>query len=545
MPIAGTDLGKVWQGQEGMGIAEKVATPQVDAMKQYAFKLKLADLKDRQADEKAVQSNIYKRTQKPEWWSIHDAELSQTHSDLRNETAKLMAKKGIQDPFALSADPEVIAIQDKWNSLDTMAKTSKDLREYNQKMQDTEFRKTVDDQSFNEFNSWFGKNKISDITKNGLQPPSIRKKNPIEDFGAYWMPFIKQNGGFEDKDGNELTREGLSNLIALKYASPNQDLLAFDKNMLAGLDPTIVSALESEQKKQALQGNQKTLGQIYAENQLWKLAQSQVTPYNETDAIKQAASSFDDVRTKIENGSTTVTRVNNSSEFDSRAKEASINYLTGGSPQANKALRAYGITKADIQQNTPAAQKAITEFTNKVKMGKKRDYEVAQDELKQWEVKLAQQAAADGVSDGALLIKEAKKAVLNGNNHSPVFGVLKNTLDLGANTDVTEVKAKKIPNPLGTGTDVKVLEVYYNIQDKYGNWEKSPTPKVMNLDDEAVQGEILSQYQTKTSLSKGNKISNIDKDVKGAKGTFDNFSVPAQTITPKKNSQTVGKSNAW
>jgi len=67
----------------------------------------------------------------------------------------------------------------------------------------------------------------------------------------------------------------------------------------------------------------------------------------------------------------------------------------------------------------------------------------------------------------------------------------------------------------------------------------------MNLDDEAVQGEILSQYQTKTSLSKGNKISNIDKDVKGAKGTFDNFSVPAQTITPKKNSQTVGKSNAW
>jgi len=161
MPIAGTDLGKVWQGQEGMGIAEKVDTSQSDAMKQYGFKLKLADLKERQTDNKATQANIYKRTQKPEWWSIHDSELSQTHSDLMNETARLMRTKGVQDPFALSADPEVIELQKKWNGLETMAKTSKDLREYSQKMQDAEFRKTVDEDSFNQFNEWFGRDIVS------------------------------------------------------------------------------------------------------------------------------------------------------------------------------------------------------------------------------------------------------------------------------------------------------------------------------------------------------------------------------------------------
>lgn len=302
MPIAGTDLGKVWQGQEGMGIAEKVDTSQSDGMKQYGFKLKLADLKERQADNKATQANIYKRTQKPEWWSIHDSELSQTHSDLMNETARLMRTKGVQDPFALSADPDVIAVQKKWNDLDTMAKTSKDLREYSQKMQDAEFRKTVDEDSFNQFNEWFGKNKISDIVKNGSQPPSIRKKNPIEDFGTYWMPFIKQNGGFEDKDGNELSREALSNIVAMKYASPNPDLAAFDQKMLTGLDPKITAALEAEQKKQALQGNQKSLGQIYAENQLWRLAQSQVAPADTEGYSKKVADGIQDITSQSDAG---------------------------------------------------------------------------------------------------------------------------------------------------------------------------------------------------------------------------------------------------
>ena len=545
MPIAGTDLGKVWQGQEGMGIAEKVDTSQSDGMKQYGFKLKLADLKERQAGNKATQANIYKRTQKPEWWSIHDSELSQTHSDLMNETARLMRTKGVQDPFALSADPEVIELQKKWNGLETMAKTSKDLREYSQKMQDAEFRKTVDEDSFNQFNEWFGKNKISDIVKNGSQPPSIRKKNPIEDFGTYWMPFIKQNGGFEDKDGNELSREALSNIVAMKYASPNPDLAAFDQKMLTGLDPKITAALEAEQKKQALQGNQKSLGQIYAENQLWRLAQSQVTPYNETSAIGEAAKSFDDVRTKVESGTTTITRVNNSQEFETRAQEASKNYLLGGSPQANKALRKYGITQDAIQRNTPEAQKAISDFASKVKLAKKKDYERSEDELKKWEIDLAKKALSEGQSDGAMLLKEAKKAINNGDNHAPVMGVLKNTISLGAGKNITDLRVKWIPNPLGTGANVKVLEADYNILNSNGNWEKSPTPQIIDLNDEAAQGAILGQYQSKTSESKGNKISNISNDIKGAKGTFDNFTPNTPQKNGAKDNKSVGKSNAW
>jgi len=531
MPIAGTDLGKVWQGQEGMGIAEKVATPQVDAMKQYAFKLKLADLKDKQADDKAVQANIYKRTQKPEWWSIHDAELSQTHSDLRNETAKLMAKKGIQDPFALSADPEVIAIQDKWNSLDTMAKTSKDLREYNQKMQDTEFRKTVDDQSFNEFNSWFGKNKISDITKNGLQPPSIRKKNPIEDFGAYWMPYIKQNGGFEDKDGNELTREGLSNLIALKYVSPSQDLLAFDKNMLAGLDPLIVKALESEQRAQALQGNPKSLPQIYAENQLWKLAQSQVTPYNEDEALKLAKDRLGDVKSTIENGSITVSKTNNSPEFDARAKSAATQFLIGGSGIANKALKKYGITREQIESNDPVARKIVSDFAAKLKDSKVKDTQRREDELRQWQIDALKSDKAANNSGGEFM-RQLNTAAITNNPNALVLGIAANVIDMGDGTKVNSI------TPTGDG---KTIKVDYEVYDKLtGAFVKSPQPAILDVTNPSVKAAIQMRYAGKVNEKKGTDINSIQKGIMPTQ-KYDQIAKEKNTTTPTQSKSKASK----
>lgn len=530
MPIAGTDLGKVWQGQEGVGIAEKVSTPQTDTMKQYGFRLKLADLKERQADDKAVQANIYKRTQKPEWWSIHDGELSTAHNELMSETARLMRTKNIKDPFALTDNQDVLAIQKRWNELETMAKTSKDLREYHQKMQDAEFRKTVDDKSFTDFNNWFGQNKITDIVGKGLQPPSIRKKNSIEDFGTYWMPFIKQNGGFEDKDGNEITQEGLSNLISLRYAAPNDDLAAFDQKMLAGLDPQILKALEDEQKKQALQGKQKPLGQIYAENQLWKLAKSQFTPYNETTAIQEAAKTFEDVKTKIENGSITVTKVNNSAEFEQRATTASRNFLLGGSPIAQKALRKYGITANDIQNNTPKAQEAITDFSNKVKLAKKKDYEVAQDELKKWQLDAAK-ADVKAQNSGGEFIRQLSASAMTNDGNAMVLGIASNVIDLGDNTKVKNV------TPSGDGKSLKVEYEVYNI-DK-GGFVNAPQPVLIDMTNDAVKANIQMRYANKVNEKKGTDINSIQKGIT-TKGALDNKGAVKQGATKPTSSNTGG-----
>lgn len=523
MPIAGTDLGKVWQGQEGMGIAEKVDTSQSDGMKQYAFKLKLADQKQHQADQKATEANIYKRTQKPEWWSIHDSELSQTHSDLMNETARLMRVKGVQDPFALSSDPEVIEIQKKWNALDTMAKTSKDLREYSQKMQDAEFRKTVDEDSFNQFNDWFGKNKISDIVNKGMQPPSIRKKNPIEDFGTYWMPFIKQNGGFEDKDGNELTREGLANIVAMKYAAPNQDLAAFDQKMLAGLDPTILTALEEEQKAQALQGNQKTLGQIYAENQLWRLAQSQVTPYNEDKALGIASSRLGDVKSTIENGSVTVSKTNSSPEFDARANSVAREFFLGGSPDANKALRKYGITKEQIEANDPLAQKVINDFTKKLKDSKVKDTQRREDELQKWQIEAFKTDKAERNSGGEFM-RQLNAAAITNNPNALVLGIAANVIDMGDNTRVNNVTA--------TG-DGKTIKVDYETYDKNSGTFTKAAPATLDLTNPSVRAAIQMRYASKVNEKKGTDINSVEKNT-NLQGALDNRGIKKSSNDKKQ-----------
>lgn len=530
MPIAGTDLGKVWQGQEGMGIAEKVNTSQSDGMKQYAFKLKLADLKQKQADDKATQANIYKQTQKPEWWSIHDAELSKTHGDLMGETARLMRVKGVQDPFALSADPEVIEIQKKWNALDTMAKTSKDLREDYQKKQSAEYRKGMDKNSIAAYEDFFKNNKISDIVNNGKLPPNFKLENPIQNYEQYWMPII---GKFEDKDGNEMTKEQLSNVVSNVYAGGSQDLAEFDAKALSTLSADEMEALTDTRDAAQRAGQKpKPLGQYLTERRLWQSAQSRFTPYNEDKALGTALSRLGDVKSTMEFGSTTTSKTNNSAEFDARAEAVSREFLLGGSPESNKALKNYGITKEQIESNDPTAQKIVSNFAVKLKNSKVKDTQRREDELQKWQIDALKSDKAANNSGGEFMRQLNASAITN-NPNALVLGIASNVIDMGNNTKVNGIA------PTGDGKTITVNYDTYE-KDDYGEIKTIPKTAVLDMTNPATRAAIQTRYASKISEKKGTDISSVEKNIK----TIDDYTPtapsPPTTTTPKKATPKAG-----
>lgn len=140
-PVVGTNTGQTYIGQEGDGIAPIFGPSRAADTYVTMRREQLAFERQTQAQQAAQAQAERKKAQEklmttPEHYVKYDTEVMGAIEDSRMKYAELSAA-GVNDPFAPSKDPEVIAFRKQWDDAQAMAQTSlliKEMEEENRKL---------------------------------------------------------------------------------------------------------------------------------------------------------------------------------------------------------------------------------------------------------------------------------------------------------------------------------------------------------------------------------------------------------------------------